>query len=80
MTQQTVTITYDDKNIHDTLVVRASDPQLAGLANGAVVFMMPDEKRVKFSVLNVGDLTVSKMAACTQTLTQYIVQNAADLV
>lgn len=80
MTQQSVTITYDDADIHSTLQVGATDPQLSGLRDGAVVFMMPAERRVQFSVLNVGNISVAKMAACTQTLTQYIIDNAADLV
>jgi hypothetical protein len=66
MTTRTLTVTYDDQAIHDTLVVTSSDPGHGKLDQGVIFVASPsptsdDPNKIAIGTYNVGDLTGGKV-------------------
>jgi hypothetical protein len=86
MTQRTLTVTYDDQNIHDTLTVATDDPGHARLNEGVIFIASPsptpgadDARHMAIGIYNVGDLSGNRVYDYAHNVVGRIVERLSGL-
>lgn len=76
MTQRTLTISYDDADVHNTLSVASDDPTHKHLGDGIIYTICPspsgNPNNAAISILNVGDLTLAQVSNYTLNLANHV--------